>query len=122
MVYFAHNLIVGEVGEVGENPTLTRNRERFLKCKSDYQLADKEITTRRGLRGGDFFRHREISFVSKGSHVQEVYIFVVFFNSLYGFLNSSFIRREWLSVLGLLPGASRFNHLERRDDRTICRS
>jgi hypothetical protein len=28
VVYFGHNLIVNDLGEVGANPTLTRNRER----------------------------------------------------------------------------------------------
>jgi hypothetical protein len=38
MVYFAHNFIALWIGEVGENPTLTRNRERaILARKSDYQ-------------------------------------------------------------------------------------
>jgi hypothetical protein len=30
MVYFAYNSIAAVTGEVGENPTLTRNREHLL--------------------------------------------------------------------------------------------
>jgi len=51
-----HNLIALWNGEVGENPTLTRNREpvRNLAGKSDYHPRST-FTTRRGLRGGSFF-------------------------------------------------------------------
>jgi hypothetical protein len=75
MVYLRHNLIAFWTGEVGENPTLTRNRELFStfmfeRGKSDYHPKGF-FTTRRGLRGGNFFRRRELLFVMKGSHVSK---------------------------------------------------
>ncbi len=75
VVYLRHNLIAFWTGEVGENPTLTRNREListllFERGKSDYHPKGF-FTTRRGLRGGNFFRRRELLFVMKGSHVSE---------------------------------------------------
>ena len=42
-------------GEVGENPTLSRNREHFSNV-SRIATTAASLTTRRGLRGGDFFR------------------------------------------------------------------
>ena len=70
VVYFAHNLIVGEFGEVGENPTLTRNRERPAWRKSDYQIVDKTTDHPSRFAGRRFFFAivSTLSF-TKGSHV-----------------------------------------------------
>ena len=48
-------------GEVGENPTLTRNRELVMASRITTTVDHfRFLTTRRGLRGGELFRHREL--------------------------------------------------------------
>lgn len=56
VVSFAHNFIAAVAGEVGENPTLTRNRELVMASRITTTFDDfLFLTTRRGLRGGELF-------------------------------------------------------------------
>jgi hypothetical protein len=81
------------------------------------------FTTRRGLRGGIFFRRRELLFSVKGSHVQqETLIDSRPSHSLHYFslLNLCLALSYWLSLLGIFPSSIWCINLDSSHDWTIC--
>ena len=121
-------------GEVGENPTLTRNRE-LVSVLPPLQVSritthKAFFTTRRGLRGGIFFRRRELLFSLKGSHAQQECVSQKIFsnhhcNSALSQLNIFALAITlcyWVPILGILPSSIWRNNLDSRNDWTFSGS